>query len=112
MGKPSRDMLTYLCDTRPWVTKIVAIQHNANLFVHHFILNRAIMLKWKPEVIRNVLKIISMKMVYLLFMDSVSFHSCTLRKLPEAFGLEDNKSWYTTNLTRQKTSVTQALCPT
>jgi hypothetical protein len=47
----------------------------------------------KCELITNGLKIISMKMEY-LFLDSVSFLSCALRKLREAFGLEANKSWY------------------
>jgi len=72
----------------------VAIPHNAKAFDLHFILNRAIILKWKPELITNGLKIISMKMEHLLFLDSVSFLPCALRKLPEAFGLQATKSWY------------------
>jgi len=35
-----------------------------------------------------------MKMVHLVFLDSVSFLPCSLRKLPETFGLTDSKSWY------------------
>jgi len=46
---PVRDMLTYLCKPRPWAKKIVAIAHNAKAFDLHIILNRAIMLKWKPN---------------------------------------------------------------
>ena len=30
-----------------------------------------------------------------VFLDSVSFLPCSLRKLPEAFGLTTSKSWYT-----------------
>jgi len=41
--------------------KIVAIAHNAKAFHLHFILNRAILLKWKPELIMKGLKIICMK---------------------------------------------------
>jgi hypothetical protein len=52
------------------------------------------MLKWKHELITNGLKIISMKMEHLVFLDSVSFLPCTLRKLPEAFGWQAAKSWY------------------
>jgi len=52
------------------------------------------MLKWKPELITNGLKIISMKMEHLVFLDSVSFLPCALPKLPEAFGLQATKSWY------------------
>jgi hypothetical protein len=52
------------------------------------------MLLWKPEIITNGLKIISMKMEHLVFLKSVSFLLCALRKLPEAFGLQAAKSWY------------------
>jgi len=38
------------------------------------------------------LKIICMKMEHLVFLDSVSFLPCGLRKLPEAFGLPASKS--------------------
>jgi len=91
---PVGDLLSYLCEPRPWASKIVAIAHNAKAFDLHFILNRAIMLKWKPELITNGLKIISMNMEHLVFLDSVSFLPCAFRKLPEAFGLQATKSWY------------------
>jgi len=35
-----------------------------------------------------------MKMEHLVFLDSVSFLPCHLRKLPETFGLTATKSWY------------------
>jgi len=35
-----------------------------------------------------------MKMVNLIFLDSVFFLPCALRKLPEVFGLQAAKSWY------------------
>jgi hypothetical protein len=66
---------------------LLAIAHNAKAFDLYFILNRAIKLKWKPELITNGLKIISTKMEHLVFLESVSFLPCALRKLPEAFGL-------------------------
>jgi hypothetical protein len=100
-----RDLLTYLCEPRPWANKIVAFAHNAKAFDLHFILNRAIMLKWKPELITNGLNIISMKMEHLLILDSVSFLPCALCKLSEDFGLQAIKSWYPTNLTMRKSSV-------
>ena len=80
---PVGDMLTYLCNTRPWANKIVAIAHNAKAFDLHFILNRAVMLKWKPELIMSGLKIMSMEMKHLIFLDSVSFLPRALRKLPK-----------------------------
>jgi hypothetical protein len=91
---PVEDLLNYLCEPRPWARKIVAITHNAKAFDLHFILNRAIMRKRKPEIITIGLKIISLEMEHLEFLDSVSFLPCALRKLPEAFGLQATKSWY------------------
>ena len=79
------DMVTYLCETRHWAHKIIAITHKAKAFDHQFIMNRAIMLKWKPELIMNGLKM--MKMEHLVFLDSVSFLPFPLRKHPETCGL-------------------------
>jgi len=84
---PVGSMLSYLCERRPWVNKIIAIARNAKASDLQFILNRAILLKWRPELIMNGLKIMCMKMEHLVFLDSVSFLPCSLRKLPEAFGL-------------------------
>ena len=53
---PVGDLLTFPFEPRPWANKIVAIVHNAKAFDLHFILNRAIMLKWKPGLITNGLK--------------------------------------------------------
>jgi len=91
---PVGEMLSYLREPRPYVIKIVPIAHNAKAFDLHFILNRAIMLKWKPELIVNCVKIMCMKIEHLVFLDSVSFLPCALRKLPEAVGLVSSKSWY------------------
>ena len=91
---PVGALLSYLTEPRPWANKIVAIAHNAKAFDLQFILNRAILLKWKPDLIMNGLKIMCMKMEHLFFLDSVSFLPCPLRKLPETFGLTISKSWY------------------
>jgi hypothetical protein len=50
---PVGDLLTYLCEPRPWANKIVVIAHNDKAFDQHFILKRAIMMKWKPELNTN-----------------------------------------------------------
>jgi len=89
---PVGDMQTYLCNPHPWANKIVAIAHNAKAFDLHFVLNREIMLKWKPERIMTGLTIMCMKMENLIFLDRVSFLPCALRKLPETFGLSASKS--------------------
>jgi hypothetical protein len=56
------DLLSYLCEPRRWCDKVIAIAHNAKVFVSQFILRRAIILKWTPDLILTGLKIISMKM--------------------------------------------------
>jgi len=91
---PVGDLLTYLIKPRLWANKIVAMAHIAMAFDLYFILNRAILLQWKPEIIMNGLKIICMKMEHLVFLDSVSFLPWCLRKLPEAYNLKASKSWY------------------
>jgi hypothetical protein len=72
----------------------VAIAHNSKAFDAEFILNRAILLKWKPELILNGLKIASMKIELMHFLDSASYLPMPLRQLPEAFGVTVTKSWY------------------
>ena len=43
---PVYSMLSYLCETRAWLNKVIAIAHNAKAFDLQFILIRAILLKW------------------------------------------------------------------
>jgi len=90
---PEGDLLTFLYEHRHWASKIVAIAHNTKASDLHFFLNRAIRLKWKAELITSGLKILGMKMEHLVFLDSVYFLPCALRKLPEAFGMQASKSW-------------------
>jgi hypothetical protein len=68
--------------------------HNAKAFDLHFILNRAIFLKWRPELIMKGQKIMCMTMEHLKFIDSICFLPFPLRKLSGAFGLTASKSWY------------------
>jgi hypothetical protein len=72
----------------------VANVHNAKVFDLHFILKNPVLFKWTPKLKINGLKIMCTKMENLVFLDSVSFLPCALRKLPEAFGLTAAKSWY------------------
>jgi len=53
---PVGDLLSYLCEPRPWCKKVVAIAHNDKAFDAQFILDRAIFLKWTPELILNGLR--------------------------------------------------------
>ena len=91
---PVGDLLTYLCEPRPGIRQIIAIAHNAKAFDLHFILSRAVQLKWRPELVMSGQKIILMKMEHIKFIDSISFLPFPLRKLSAAFGLTAAKGWY------------------
>jgi len=93
-GDPGGDLLSYLCEPRTWCEIVIAIAHNGLGFDAHFIIDRAIVLKWTPKLILNGQKIISMTIHHVTFLDSISFLPVALRKLPEAFGLSATKSWY------------------
>jgi len=72
----------------------VAIAQIAKAFDSQFILQRSILLKWNPQIILTGLKIISMKMQHIHFLDSISYLPRPLRKLPEAFGLSTQKTYF------------------
>jgi len=91
---PVGDLLSYLCEPRPWCNKVVAIAHKAKAFDSQFILKRAILLNWNPQLILSGLKIISMKMQHIHFLDSISYLPMPLRKLPKAFGLSSQKTYF------------------
>jgi hypothetical protein len=87
-------MLSYLCESLPWCKQIIAIAQNAKAFDLHFILNGAILLKWRPHFIMSGQKFICMTMEDLKFIDIICFLSFALRKLSGTFVLTASKSWY------------------
>jgi hypothetical protein len=74
------DLLSYLCETRPWCNKVVVIAHNARAFDSQFILNRAVLLK-TSDLILNGLKIVSKRMHHIIFLDRSLFLPMSLREL-------------------------------
>jgi hypothetical protein len=76
------DVLTYLCESRPWCSQIIVIAHNAKAFYLHFILNTAILLKLHPELIMSSQKILCMTILHLKFIDSICFMPFPVRKYP------------------------------
>jgi len=94
LARSHGELLSYLTEPLSWDNKIIAIAHNAKAFVFQFNLNRAILLNWKPDLIKNGLKIMCMRMEHLVLLDSVSFLPFPLSRLTEACGLTVAKSWY------------------
>jgi len=76
---PVGDILTYLCESRHCIEKIIVIAHNAKAIDLHYILNRAIFLKWQVELIMNGMKILCIREEHLGFVDSVSLLPFALR---------------------------------
>ena len=95
-------LLSYVCEPRPCVSKVVAIAHIAKAFDSQIVLNRAILMKWKPELILSGLKMVYMKVEHMLFIGSLSYLPMPLHKLFEAFGLSVTKSWYPHYFNRNK----------
>jgi hypothetical protein len=91
---PVGDMLSYLREPLPWAKQIVAIAHNAKSFDLQFILDRAVFLNWRPELIMNGQKFMCMTVKNIKFIDSISYLLFPPRKFAGAFGLSASKSWY------------------
>ena len=87
------ELLSYLCEPRPWLKQIIAIAHNAKAFDLHFKLLRAVLLKWGPKIVMSGRKIILMKVEHMKFIDSICFLPFPLSKLSDAFGMTAAKGW-------------------
>jgi hypothetical protein len=73
----------------------VAITHNAKAFDLLFVLNRLVRMKKLPDLlIMNEQKIICLKAENVTWLDSLNYLAMPLGKLPQAFGLTAQKSWY------------------
>jgi hypothetical protein len=91
---PVGDLISYTMKTRPWADRIVDIAHNARAFDLVFVLNRLVCTTSMPELlIIDRQKIMCLKME-VRWLDSLNCLARPLRKLPEAFGLTVEESWY------------------
>jgi hypothetical protein len=92
---PVGDLFYYIFKSRPWADRIVAIAHNAKAFDLHFVLNRLVQTKSLPDLlIMNGQKIMCLKVDNVTWLDSLNYLAMPLRKMPEAFGLTAQKTWY------------------
>lgn len=92
---PVGDLISYTFKYRRWADGVLAIAHNAKAFDLLFVLNRLVRMKWLPEIlIVNEQKNMCLKVENVTWLDSPNYPAMSLRKLPEAFGLTAQKSWY------------------
>jgi hypothetical protein len=54
---PVGNLLFCLCEHRPSCNKVISIAHNAKAFDYQFILRRAVLLTWTPELISTGFKL-------------------------------------------------------
>jgi len=99
---PVGDTLSYLCEPLPWVKQIVAITHNVKFFDLEFILNRAIFLKRRPELIMKGIKVLYMIADRTKFIVMSSFLQFQQLKLAGVFGLSASKFCYTHYLNKKE----------
>jgi hypothetical protein len=92
---PVGDLISYAFKSSPWADRVVAVAHNAKAFDLLFVLNRLVRMKLLPGLlILNGVKIMCLKFENFTWLDSLNYLAMLLRKLPEAFGLTSQKSWY------------------
>ena len=72
----------------------VCLAHNASRYDTHFILQYAVRCGLAPEVVSNGLKIMSLSVGDLKFIDSCNFLPMALSALPKAFGLRELRKGY------------------
>jgi hypothetical protein len=93
LSDPAGDLISHTFKSRPWTDRLVAIAHNAKAFDLLFVLNRLVKMML-PDLITNGQKIMCLKVENVTWLDSLNYLAVPLRKLPEAFGLSGQKSWY------------------
>ena len=62
--------------------KIYVISHNSRGYDAQILLRRFLELRWKPELIMDGTKILSMTVEHLQFLDSLNFLPMSLKSMP------------------------------
>ncbi|XP_018574075.1 uncharacterized protein LOC108913090 [Anoplophora glabripennis] len=88
---PISPFLHHLITMRKKFKQVVVMAHNGQAFDHQFCLNYILtQTDLTPELIMRGMKIISMVVGNVKFLDSLNYFPMALSKLPKAFGLGDN----------------------
>jgi len=85
--------IDYLRLSRPFADKIYVISHNSRRYDAQFLLRRFLELKWKPDLVMDGTKILSMT-EHLKFLDSLNFLPMSLKSMPKSFDLTCKKGYY------------------
>ena len=106
---PVGKFIDYLRLSRPFADKIYVISHNSRGYDAQFLLRRFLELKWKPDLVMDGTKILSMTLGHLKFLDSLNFLPMSLKSISKSFDLTCKKGYYPNSLTRPRIWIMWAL---
>ena len=88
---PIGKFIDYLQQSRPSADKIYIISHNSRGYDAQFLLRKFLELRWKPELIKDGSKILSMVVENFCFLDSLNFLPMSLKSMPKSFDLMEER---------------------
>jgi len=91
---PIGKFIDYLRQSRPFADKIYILSHNSRGYDAQFLLRKFLELRWKPELIMDGSKILSMVVANLYFLDSLNFLPMSLKSMPKSFDLTCKNGFY------------------
>jgi hypothetical protein len=92
---PVSDLISHTFKFGSWADRVLCVAHNSKAYDLHLVLNRLLQMKMLPEfLIMHGQKIVCLKVENVTWLDSLNYLAMPLQKLPEAFGLTVQKSWY------------------
>ena len=79
--------INYLRLSRLFADKIYILSHNSRRYEEQFLLRRFLELRWKPQLIMEGSKFLSMVVENVSFLDSLNFLPMSLKSMPKSFDL-------------------------
>ena len=106
---PVGKFIDYFRLSRPFVDKIYVISHNSRGYDAQFLLRRFLELKWKPDLVMDGTKILSMTLGHLKFLDSLNFLPMSLKSMPNHLISHARRGTTPTSSTRPRIWIMWAL---
>jgi hypothetical protein len=88
---PEGKIIDYLRQSRQFADKIYVISHNFRGYDAQFMIRKFLKLRWKPKLIMDGAKILSIIVENLHYLDSLNFLPMSLKSMPKSFDLTCNK---------------------
>jgi hypothetical protein len=91
---PVGKFIDYLRESRKFADNIYVISHNSRGYDAQFLLKRFLELGWRPDLIMDGTKILSMKVEHLVFIYSLNYINMALKSIPKLFDVTCKKGFY------------------